>query len=370
MVDYAALVTQNTAGIARFFREKWWLVLLIIFGIIAIYVYFHSVFRRVPRCLAKLDPYEQAMSLNPVIGCKKLIDNGYRLCDFYVSSAYRPYLPCNQRHDYGSLEMLTKSIRMGARYLELDIYNKDFCAYTDPVVCTGKQPGNWHYTTELNFGEVCNTIVHTAFSSSQPNATDPLFLSLNLHVDGNMNTVNTIGDQVKNHLGNWLLSSDYNYQRKNIAQQRLKNLMGRLVLFCDQPYKGTKLDEYINYTWKQPFMRSYTHVEILDLHEPQEVTDYNRKYMTKVTPAFTGSATQNYNPRTAWMLGCQFVAMNFGNPEENAVINWKKFRKCSFALKPYTLRFHPKYFKTPTPQTKTVSFAPKQMSSPNFSITY
>ena len=370
MVDYKALIEKNKAGIARLFREHWLLIILGILGVLCVYFYFTVIFRRVPRCMGKLDMYESALSIHPVTSCPKLIENGYKLCDFYVASAYRPYLPCCQSYDYGALEMIEKVIRMGARYLELDLYNLDFCPISDIVVCTGKQPGNWHYTTPLLLKEVCNIISTTAFSPSLSNATDPMFLCLNLNMEGNEASMNSIAKILNDTLGNWMLGQDYHYQRTNLAMVELKEILGKIVILCGDRCQGTKLAEIVNYTWKQPFMRSYSHIEVLDFHEPTEVTDYNRLNLTRCYPKFSGRDTENYNPRLAWMYGCQFVAMNYGKPDDNMIIYWKKFKRSSFVLKPYKLRFHPKYYKTPKAQTKNVSFAPMQHSTPDYSITY
>jgi hypothetical protein len=305
-----------------------------------------------------------------VTACPKLIENGYKLCDFYVASAFRCFLPCTQYYDYSSVEMIKRCLISGARYLELDIYNKGFCYETVPVVCNGKQPGNWHLTTELSFDDCCNMIASYAFSGLVKNASDPFFLCLNLNVEGNTHTLDKVAKIIHNYFGNHLLDRTYSYQKTNLAQVELKYLLDKLIIFSDCSCKGSKLDELINYSWKRPFMRSYSHYQIIDLYEPAEVTKYNQLSLSRVYPGFKERETKNYNPRVAWMYGCQFVSMNYSCPDENMIIYMKKFRKSSFVLKPYKLRFHPKYYKSPTPQTKKVSFAPEQHSTPNYSITY
>jgi hypothetical protein len=56
--------------------------------------------------------------------------------------------------------------------------------------------------------------------------------------------------------------------------------------------------------------------------------------------------------------------------DENMKMHFLKFNKSSFSLKPYQLRFHPKTYRKPTSQTKKVSFAPEQITTPFYSITY
>ena len=369
-MDYRKIVEQNKAAFISLFKNHLLLILFIICSVISIYLYFSVFFRRVPRSLSKLNPFIKELDLHPVTACPKLIENGYRLCDFYIACSHKCFLPCTQYYDYSSLEMISKALVCGARYLEFDIYNKGFCQETDPVVCVGQEMGNWHYSTKLTLDECFGVISQNAFTSVLRNSSDPFFLCLNLYIGDNTRTMDKIANTIRTYLSSWLLDSSYGYQHTNIAQVPLEQFLNKIVILCNQRCKGTKMAELINYTWKQPFMRNYTHVEIEDLHEPTELTDYNRKNLTRVYPAFTDRTTKNYNPRPAWMYGCQFVTMNYQNPDENMIIYLKKFKKCSFVLKPYKLRFHPVYYKSPTPQTKKVSFAPEQISTPYYSITY
>jgi len=48
----------------------------------------------------------------------------------------------------------------------------------------------------------------------------------------------------------------------------------------------------------------------------------------------------------------------------------KRFSKCSLILKPYKLRYKPLLIKAPLKQSKKVSFAPKKVTTPFYSITY
>ena len=112
------------------------------------------------------------------------------------------------------------------------------------------------------------------------------------------------------------------------------------------------------------------HLSIESLYEPSEVVEYNKKNLTRVYPDFTERETKNYNPRAGWLYGCQFCAMNFNKYDDNLRANFLEFKKCSFKLKPYKLRYHKETYKKPTPQTKKVSFAPEQITTPYYSITY
>lgn len=370
LMKYKELIAKNKKAFTQFLSRHWVVLFISILIAVIVYFYFHSIYRRVPRCLGRLHPYFTDMDIHPVTGCPKLLANNYKLCDFYIASAFRCYLPCTQRYDYGSREMVEAAMIGGARALEFDIYNKNFCHDTTPVITNGKEIGNWHYTTPLSFDDICQTIAYVGYSGMLKNSSDPLFIILNFYVDNNTLTLDKVAKTIQHHFGDRLLDINYSHQKTNLAMVPLTDLLNKIIIIADEPCPDSKLNEYINYTWKQPFMRSYSHIDIIDLHEPPEVTEYNKKNLTRVFPQFITRKTQNYNPRPSWMYGCQFVSMNYSTPDENLIIYLKKFRKCSFQLKPYKLRFHPNYYKSPTPQTKKVSFAPQQISTPYYSITY
>lgn len=369
-MDYKTLITQRTQQLKVILKKDKWKILLFISIIIILYIYYMYFHRRIDRRMRKLDPYINELEIRPITSCPKLIENGYLLCDFYVASSFRTFLPYCQTYDYSSLSMINKALLLGARFIELDVYNKDFCIETTPVVCVGKQPGNWHYTSKLLFKDCCGIIAQNAFTSVLSNSSDPFFLCLNLYLEDNLQTMNKISNIIRSMLGDWLLDSRYSYSRVNIAQVPISEFLNKLVIITNNKCKGSKLAELVNYTWFQPFLRNYSSLEITDLAEPKELTDFNRKNITRVYPNITDRDTKNYNPRACWMYGCQFVSMNYQLMDRNMLIYLKKFKKSSFILKPYKLRFQPSYYNSPTPQTKKVSFAPEQISTPYYSITY
>ena len=60
-----------------------------------------------------------------------------KLCEYYIASAYRPYLVGHQKGDYCSIDMIQRVLYFGARYLDLEIFNKEMKADTTPVITTG-----------------------------------------------------------------------------------------------------------------------------------------------------------------------------------------------------------------------------------------
>ena len=48
-----------------------------------------------------------------------------KLTDYYISSSHRSFLVGFQKGDYCSLNMINRVIYLGARYIELEIFNKE-----------------------------------------------------------------------------------------------------------------------------------------------------------------------------------------------------------------------------------------------------
>lgn len=369
-MSYEDSIEENKKKTIAFIKKNKLKILFFLLLFTGIYIYFRSIYRRIPRYLSKLNDNLANIYIQPITSCPKLITNGYKLCDFYISSSAKTYLPCTQYYDYSSTKPIELAILNGARYIELDIYNKGFCQDTIPVVCNGRLRGNWHWTTELTLESCCEIIYNTAFSGMVPNPNDPFFLCINLYLGGNCQTSDKIADILKTYFRDKLLGREYSYQRTNIALVNISQFIDKIVILANNKCRGSSLEEIINYTWDQPFMRSYSHFEIQNLYEPTEVANYNKKNLTRVYPGFSKRKTDNYNPRSGWLYGCQFVAMNFTDMDENMKNHFMKFKRSSFVLKPYQLRYHATKYRKPRPQTKKVSFAPEQISTPFYSITF
>ena len=53
-----------------------------------------------------------------------LIKNDYKLCDFYISSSYKSYLPCTNYYDYASLDSISNVIKSGMDIVGVDTPEK------------------------------------------------------------------------------------------------------------------------------------------------------------------------------------------------------------------------------------------------------
>ncbi len=347
------------------------LVVIIIFFLITA---FFSEKARVYRTVKNIEiytKYQNVQSMTPAV-----LKN-HRLCDFYVSSSYNSASSGYQMFDYVSADVVKKILQTGARYLEFQVFADRFGEDAQPVVSMGFKTGEWKLSLNtVYFEDVIKVIRENAFRvydgvDGSPNNKDPLFISLNLNTNYNYFVNNKIQKIFSKYLINYLLDATYNYQAKNIALTPLKDLMGKVVIFCSDGFQSSNLEEIVNYSWKFPYMRKKTSAEIdeeimaaptnsylksktsespsktfdenakstkSDI-ETSETKKFNNSGLTIVSPHKEGDfVTRNYDPKNSWSLGCQFVSMNFQKMDTNMDVYINKFKKYGFILKPKKLR--------------------------------
>ncbi len=324
-----------------------------------------------------MDDYELnlgSISDDPVIN-----KSDYRLCDFYVASSYKSFLPCTNWYDYASTKSIEKILKCGARLIDLDVFNKELCPCTEPVVCAGREVGNWHWTTEESFADCIKTISNLAFSSEVKNPNDPLFICLNFNVWENWDTMEKCAQIIKEVLGHRLLPIEYGYYGKknkndkyNISLTKITELFGKVIIISNGDLDpNSKMEEITNiYTGKGGNLRNLTFTQVKNTFDSETLIQNNKTSLAMVTPDFIEREKQNFYFFTPWYLGCQFICMNYTSTDEIMKAYIDKFNKNSFVLKPYRLRYQPLTTEAPLQQTKAVSFAPRTVVNPNYSLVY
>jgi len=343
-----------------------------IISIIVIF-YFVVIYNRVERYLSKMDVYQ--INIQPIQYDKAIMTGDYRLCDFYVASSYKSYLPCTNYYDYASVEAIKRVLAKGARYIDLDVFNNDFEPCTTPVVCAGKEVGNWHYTTSITFYEAIEAIAKYGFGNNVTNPTDPLFININFKTWGNSLTVNKCAAIIKDLLSAKLLSNEYSYQGRfasiNLCTVPIVKLLEKIIIITSGDISNTDMDELCNLnTTIGGNFRELTYEQVRDTYDANEITEFSRRNITRVIGTFKNRDKENYNFFTPYYLGCQFMCMNYTNPDDIMMAYIKRFSKSSLILKPLKLRYKPNLIAPPLAQTKIVSFATKQVVTPLYSISY
>ena len=330
-------------------NKKKIMVIILVFFIISIY--FIIFFRRVPRFLARMNKNYSACKITSLQYNKKVMDGNYKLKDFYIASSYKSYLPCTNYMDYVSLDAIQRILFYGGRHIDIDIMNYGF-GCNNLVVCAGRAKGNWHYTTSLQLEETLEFISKYAFGKEVPNGNDPLFLSLNFNTWYNRDAFDECASIIKKFFIRKLLPIEYGYKGReskvNISDIPIKNILDKIIIICNDDVTDTDMDELVNMgSSDYGNIRTVTHKEILDCKDIKEFRDFNKSYMTKVVPSYEGRMKRNYNYLLPFYLGCQFICMNYTEPDQWMKLYVNTFSEYSFVLKPYKLRHRIDNIKTP-----------------------
>ena len=334
-------------------------ILILVVTILTIFIVFFIFFyKRTSRCIKKSSSkYQKVLHIQSLARNKKIMEGNYKLSDFYIASSYKSYLTCTNYLDYISIDSLRNCLLNGCRYIDLDIYNSDFTKDSEPVVAYGKEQGNWKFTNNLCL-EICfKAISELAFSNKVLNSSDPLFINLNLYLNKNLYTIDKVSEYIYKYFSLRLLPPEYSYQglshnhqaSVNITETPIKELFNKVIFICDQYnlIKNSKLDEIINISSNIGNYKSISYDKIFDnscnCQEDltdilTDIKDYNKKYLTRFYKPIHSRNQSNINYRKAWYLGCQFICMNYNQPDNNMLQYLDKFKEYSFVLKPYKLR--------------------------------
>jgi hypothetical protein len=310
------------------------------------------------------------MNLIPISANSVIMKGNFKLCDFYIASSYKSYLPKNQYWDYSSVDAIEKVIRAGARYVELDVFPSGFCLNSEPVVFNGDEVGLYNYTTRLYFEKCMKRISDWAFNAQLSNNTDPFFICININCDSNKRLLQKIAKIIHKNFDNRLLGPNYNWRKSNLALTPIKELQSKIVIISNRNWEGSAMEEYVNFSPDMPFLRTMGHKQIASHLDQNELTDFNRQNLTRVYPQFVEAESQNFNPSISWLNGSQFVCMNYQTIDNMMLLYFETFKTASIVLKPERLRYKPVSYSSPIKQNPVVSFAPIQKTTPLYSITY
>ena len=177
------------------------------------------------------------------------------LTDYYICSSFNSFLIGKHKLDYCDVNMINRALHFGARYIELEVMNKEVKNFTEPIVCTGIEKGN--IITSLNylkFEDCIKLIASYAFSENAiANFNDPLFLFLNIKTGSNINTNDKIHDIIVENLSKFLLNKDYNHI--NISKLTLCELRRKIVILTNKTCPGSTLDNIITCSSDKPYLK-------------------------------------------------------------------------------------------------------------------
>ena len=346
-------ISQNARKTTIYIKRYGGRVIIVFMIIIVFIIYFLVFFKRVPKFLDRMDYYYKNLSKVTSIRNNKTIMNGaYKLCDFYVASSYKSYLPCTNYIDYASIDAIKKTLSYGARYIDLDVMNKSFSSCPKLVICNGVEVGNWHLTTSIDFEETIKVISEYAFSNVINNNSDPLFININLKTWYNKDSYEVCAEILNKYFKHKYLPLEYGFKGRHsgvdISQTNIKNLLNKVIIVCNNDVTDTTMDEIVNMgSGVNGNIREVTNSDIEECLDIYEYRDFNKNYLSLVKPDFKGKYKQNFNYLSPYYLGCQFICMNYTEPDKWMKSYINTFGSYSFVLKPYKLREKYNEIKTP-----------------------
>ncbi len=142
--------------------------------------------------------------------------------------------------------MLLNVIKNNVRYLEFSIFSRESIIRQNHV-SVGTQKGNWKLSAStVSLREVFNLIKDYAFNESViNNYSDPIFLYLDIKTKYT-GALDQTADLIVQMFGDRILDKSYRYQRKNLCEASVCDLMDKVVIMSNTGFQNTKLEEFIN----------------------------------------------------------------------------------------------------------------------------
>jgi hypothetical protein len=312
---------------------------------------------------------------------------GKNLRDFYIKTAYNCCASGDFKSDYVSMCALYNVITQGCRCLDFEIY----CLNDTPVVAISsidqigvKQSYNFLYVSDVltainNYAFSGNTmpsiLAGEALQRHCPNPSDPLFLHFRLKTN-NVDVVNQLAALIAQTFESKLLPIQFMRESngKNMTKTPIKDLVddvnGKVVIMVEKTsisgsmpilYQSANMWELTNITTNSVFIYEKRFTDIKNTNAPNDVVNFNRQNMTIVLPDLNENNT-NYIYVVPRLLGCQFIAMNFQNNDQN-LISYNKFfddSKSAFVPRPPELLYVPVHVPAPEPIDKDLLFSSKK----------
>jgi len=350
-------------------------LIIFIMACMAYYVYYK--YTLLPKSCKKLNAKKPAkLNSSWLTTSSASPSSRYLLRDYYAKTAYNCCSTGNFSNDYVSTCALKHALKMGCRCLDFEVYGYK----GQPIISTSIVDDQCIKETynSVSFDDAMNDVSSHAFSVKNcPNPNDPLLLLFRIKTN-DVDVLNSMAEIINSRLqGKLLPQYNHEFGGKNICAEPIQAFAGKVVIIIEknallyQP-GAEKLYEITNLT-SNAFLRILKNFDVINSPDIQELTTFNKQYMTIVIPDYSMSV-ENYDPMPPSLTGCQLMAMSFQLLRDGnlAVYNdWFEAgpSKSAFLLKPADLMFTPQTIPTPTPQNPQLSFASRPLKSDMYNFT-
>ena len=293
---------------------------------------------------------------------------GKNLRDFYIKTAYSCCASGQFKSDYVSICALQNAIKQGVRCLDFEI----FCVDNTPVVGVSSVDiiGVKQSYNTLPISVVLKELNNIAFSETAgicPNPKDPLLLHFRIKTN-NVTIYNILASEIADNLGDKLLPIEYMRECNgtNITKKPIKDFIGKVVIMVEKNnvynslpllYESKNMWELTNVTTNSVFIHETRFLDIKNSNDIDTITNFNRQNITLVLPDLSAS-NANYVSTISQALGCQLIAMNFQNVDQNLLTYNELFEKkqSAFVPKPDELLYTPTMINIPPPILESLRY--------------
>lgn len=300
---------------------------------------------------------------------------GKKLRDFYIKTAYNCCASGQFKSDYVSICALKNVIKQGARCLDFEIY----CVENIPVVGVSSVDiiGVKQSYNTLPISEVLKELNNIAFSETAgicPNPKDPLLLHFRIKTN-NVTIYNILASEIADNLGDKLLPIEYMRECNgtNLTKKPIKDFIGKVVIMVEKNnaynslpllYESKNMWELTNVTTNSVFIHETRFLDIKNSNDIDTISTFNRQNITLVLPDLSGS-NANYISTVPQALGCQLIAMNFQNVDQNLLTYNDLFEKkqSAFVPKPDELLYIPTMINIPAPISRALNYGTARVSN-------
>ena len=254
----------------------------------------------------------------------------HRLTDVQICSSAKSYLVGRQLLDYGSGDMVIQTLKMGAKFIELDIFEN---RKHQLMVTNGLRAGNWKLTlNQIKLGDICKKLANFLFNPDvMANFNDPQILFLNLNIP--KNRMEEVAQIIKINFQSVILDEKFSISGKqSILEVPLQDLIGKLIIMTSGAIGDTSLDKLVHLRLGDRLKR--IHFNDLQKMEKKDMIQFNKHHLTIVHPPL-GFRSINYNPETAFDYGCQIVCFFFQRADDFLQEYLTHFSSKSFRIKPF-----------------------------------
>ena len=301
---------------------------------------------------------------------RRLSDYAFR--DFHIKTSYNCCAVGGFKKDYVDLCALRNGIKQGCRCLDFEIYSIN----NEPVIATSSAKTNYVKESRnfIPFIKAMKVVAEESFNTPSPCPHDPMILHFRIKSENKV-IYGKMADTLKAVFPERnLLHKKHGreYSDKNLGDIPIEKLRGKVIICVDKTnsvFEDTSLDRYVNICSNSMFMRLHRNYDVSYVQDFKELIDYNKTAMSMVIPDISANP-DNVNPTIPLKYGCQLVAMNLQNNDENMKYYTKFFNDygTSFVLKNEKLRKIDKRVKLPPLQDPNLSYRDREVKDEHYNL--